>query len=159
MQTGFGRTGRLWARSSTTGVVPDLLIAAKSIAGGPAARSVTGRAEIMDAPAPGGLGRHLRRQPGCARRAPHAVLDHDGATARCSPGREAIGARVSTLRAGWRERIPLVGDVRGMGAMWAIELVKDRETRTPAKDETTAVVASAATSAGSSRSPPARTAT
>jgi 4-aminobutyrate aminotransferase/(S)-3-amino-2-methylpropionate transaminase len=136
VQTGFGRTGRQWAVEHT-GVVPDLLIAAKSIAGGLPLASVTGRAEIMDAPGPGGLGGTYGGNP-VALAAALAVQDQlaDGtffAKAR------AVGATVSARMAVWKDRFPLVGDVRGLGAMWAVELVKDRATKAPAKDETAAL--------------------
>jgi len=136
VQTGFGRTGRQWAVEHSA-VVPDILIAAKSIAGGLPLSSITGRADVMDAPGPGGLGGTFGGNP-VALAAAAAVLDQmqDGALfARAS----AIGRIVSTRAQAWRERFPLVGDVRGVGAMWAVELVKDRAKRTPAKDETAAV--------------------
>ena len=136
VQTGFGRTGRLFAVEHS-GVVPDLLVAAKSIAGGLPLASVTGRAELMDAPGVGGLGGTFGGNP-VSLAAAHAVLDRmeEGTLlARAA----AIGERVSARAASWRERFPLVGDVRGVGAMWGIELVTDRATRAPAKDQTAAV--------------------
>jgi 4-aminobutyrate aminotransferase/(S)-3-amino-2-methylpropionate transaminase len=136
VQTGFGRTGRQWAVEHT-GVVPDLLLAAKSIAGGLPLASITGRAEIMDAPGPGGLGGTFGGNP-VALAAALAVQDElaDGSLfAKARAIGDAVGAR---MRA-WKERFPLVGDVRGIGAMWAVELVRDRATKAPAKDETAAV--------------------
>jgi 4-aminobutyrate aminotransferase/(S)-3-amino-2-methylpropionate transaminase len=136
VQSGFGRTGRLFAIEHT-GVVPDLLLAAKSMAGGLPLASVTGRAEVMDAPGPGGLGSTFGGNP-VSLAAAHAVLD-----TMASPGflarAERIGAAFAARTARWKERIALVGDVRGIGAMWGIELVKDRAARTPAREETTAV--------------------
>jgi len=136
VQSGFGRTGRLFAIEHT-GVVPDLLVAAKSIAGGLPLASVTGRAEVMDAPGPGGLGSTFGGNP-VSLAAAHAVLDimtAPGFFARA----ERIGAAFAERAARWKESIALVGDVRGVGAMWGIELVKDRAARTPAKEETVAV--------------------
>jgi len=136
VQTGFGRTGKLWAVEHS-GVVPDILIAAKSLAGGLPLSSITGRADVMDAPGVGGLGGTFGGNP-VALAAAHAVLDQmeDGALfARA----EAIGRAFAARASSWEQRFPLVGDVRGVGAMWAVELVKDRATRAPARDETSAV--------------------
>jgi 4-aminobutyrate aminotransferase/(S)-3-amino-2-methylpropionate transaminase len=136
VQTGFGRTGRLFALEHS-GVVPDILVTAKSLAGGLPLSAITGRAEVMDAPGVGGLGGTFGGNP-VALAAAHAVLDQM-ADGRLFARAEAIGAVVSKRAAGWKERFPLVGDVRGLGAMWAIELVKDRKTKAPAKDETAAL--------------------
>jgi 4-aminobutyrate aminotransferase/(S)-3-amino-2-methylpropionate transaminase len=135
VQTGFGRTGRLFAVEHS-GVVPDILIAAKSIAGGLPLSSITGRAEVMDAPGVGGLGGTFGGNP-VSLAAAHAVLDEMEKGAHFARA-EAIGSRVRARAAKWKERFPRVGDVRGIGAMWAIELVKDRATRAPAKEETAA---------------------
>jgi len=136
VQTGFGRTGRLFAVEHV-GVVPDLLVAAKSIAGGLPLSSVTGRAELMDAPGVGGLGGTFGGNP-VALAAAHAVLDamEEGTLLRRA---EAIGRRMAGRAARWKERFALVGDVRGLGAMWGIELVRDGAARTPAKEETAAL--------------------
>jgi 4-aminobutyrate aminotransferase/(S)-3-amino-2-methylpropionate transaminase len=136
VQTGFGRTGTLFAVEHT-GVVPDILITAKSLAGGLPLSAITGRAEIMDAPGVGGLGGTFGGNP-VALAAAHAVLDQM-ATGALFARANAIGAVVAKRALAWKERFQLVGDVRGVGAMWAIELVKDRATRAPAKDETSAV--------------------
>jgi 4-aminobutyrate aminotransferase/(S)-3-amino-2-methylpropionate transaminase len=136
VQTGFGRTGRLWAVEHA-GVVPDLLIAAKSLAGGLPLSSITGRAEIMDAAGPGGLGGTFGGNP-VSVAAALAVLD-EMETGALFARAEAIGRAFERRAERWRERFPLVGDVRGLGAMRAIELVKDRTTKEPAKEATTAV--------------------
>ncbi len=136
VQTGFGRTGKLWAVEHS-GVVPDLLIAAKSLAGGLPLSSITGSAEVMDAPGVGGLGGTFGGNP-VALAAAHAVLDQMETGLLYERARR-IGDAVSRRAAAWRERFALVGDVRGLGAMWAIELVKDRATKLPARDETAAV--------------------
>jgi 4-aminobutyrate aminotransferase/(S)-3-amino-2-methylpropionate transaminase len=136
VQTGFGRTGKLFAMEHT-GVVPDILIAAKSIAGGLPLSSITGRAEVMDAAGVGGLGGTFGGNP-VALAAAHAVLDlmEEGALLERAV---AIGRAFVARAAGWREKYPIVGDVRGIGAMWGAELVKDRGSRAPAKDETSVV--------------------
>jgi 4-aminobutyrate aminotransferase/(S)-3-amino-2-methylpropionate transaminase len=136
VQTGFGRTGAQWAVDHA-GVVPDLLVAAKSIAGGLPLASVTGRAQIMDAPGVGGLGGTFGGNP-VALAAAAAVLDELAPGALFERAR-AIGRRFVERAAGWRERFPMVGEVRCQGAMAAIELVRDRVTREPAKDETAAL--------------------
>ena len=136
VQTGFGRTGKLWAIEGS-GVAPDILIAAKSIAGGLPLSSITGRAQVMDAPGAGGLGGTFGGNP-VALAAAHAVLDQmqDGALfARAQRIGEAFARRAAV----WNQRFPIVGDVRGVGAMWAVELVKDRASKAPAKDETNAI--------------------
>jgi 4-aminobutyrate aminotransferase / (S)-3-amino-2-methylpropionate transaminase / 5-aminovalerate transaminase len=136
VQTGFGRTGRQWAVEHS-GVAPDILISAKSLAGGLPLSAVTGRAEVMDAPGVGGLGGTFGGNP-VALAAALAVLDQlqDGALfARA----DAIGRAFAERATSWKERFPLIGDVRGLGAMWALELVEDRASRAPAKDATTAV--------------------
>jgi 4-aminobutyrate aminotransferase / (S)-3-amino-2-methylpropionate transaminase / 5-aminovalerate transaminase len=136
VQTGFGRTGKLFAVEHT-GVVPDILITAKSLAGGLPLSAITGRAEVMDAPGVGGLGGTFGGNP-VALAAAHAVLDQM-ATGELFSRANAIGSVVAKRAAAWKERFEVVGDVRGVGAMWAIELVKDRATRAPAKDETNAI--------------------
>jgi 4-aminobutyrate aminotransferase/(S)-3-amino-2-methylpropionate transaminase len=136
VQTGFGRTGKLFAVEHS-GVVPDILIAAKSLAGGLPLSSITGRAEVMDAPGAGGLGGTFGGNP-VALAAAHAVLDQMETGALFARA-EAIGGAFAARASAWRQRFPKVGDVRGIGAMWALELVKDRATRAPAKDETAAV--------------------
>lgn len=136
VQTGFGRTGKLWAVEHS-GVVPDILIAAKSIAGGLPLAAVSGRAELMDAPGLGGLGGTFGGNP-VSLAAAHAVLDEFEQGTLLERARR-IGQLVSACAATWKERFALVGDARGVGAMWALELVKDRATRAPAKEETQAV--------------------
>jgi 4-aminobutyrate aminotransferase / (S)-3-amino-2-methylpropionate transaminase / 5-aminovalerate transaminase len=136
VQTGFGRTGKLFAVEHS-GVVPDILITAKSLAGGLPLSAVTGRAEVMDAPGVGGLGGTFGGNP-VALAAAHAVLDQM-ASGDLFARANVIGAVMAKRMAAWKERFKVVGDVRGVGAMWALELVKDRATREPAKDETNAV--------------------
>jgi 4-aminobutyrate aminotransferase / (S)-3-amino-2-methylpropionate transaminase / 5-aminovalerate transaminase len=137
VQTGFGRTGRLFA-CEHDGLEPDLLVTAKSLAAGLPLAAVIGRAELMDGPVPGGLGGTYSGNPvACA--AAHAVLDlfESGDLLRRS---EAIGARIESYARQWQAAYPLVGDVRRRGAMVGIELVTDRQTREPAKHETDEIV-------------------
>ncbi len=128
IQTGFGRTGRMFAYEHAA-IDPDLVVMAKSLAGGLPLSAVAGRAEIMDAPQPGGLGGTYAGNPlACA--AALAVLDVFDEERLVERG-QRLG---SDLRAGLErlyERVPAIGDVRGLGAMLAIELVKDRTTREP----------------------------
>ena len=129
VQTGFGRTGRFFAIEHF-GVEPDLLTVAKSIAGGLPLSGVLGRAEIMDAPAEGGVGGTYVGNP-VAQAAALAVLDvieEEELVARAAQ----IGTTIRERMESWRHRYAQVGDVRGLGAMLAIELVEDPETLRPA---------------------------
>ena len=118
VQSGFGRTGHLFAMEHF-GVVPDLLVSAKSLAAGLPLSAVTGRAEIMDAPAPGGLGGTYAGNP-MAIAAAHAVIDimaDEQLPARGARLGDALKARLEALR----PRVPQIHDVRGLGAMVAVE--------------------------------------
>jgi 4-aminobutyrate aminotransferase-like enzyme len=128
IQTGFGRTGKLFA-SEHYDLVPDIIIMAKSLAGGMPLAAVTGRAEVMEAPQIGGLGGTYGGNPlACA--AAMAVLDIMDAEA--IPVRAAqIGELMRGRFCQWAERHDCIGDVRGLGAMIAMELVLDRTTRAP----------------------------
>jgi 4-aminobutyrate aminotransferase/(S)-3-amino-2-methylpropionate transaminase len=129
VQTGFARTGRMFA-AEHFGVEPDLMTVAKSIAGGLPLSGVVGRAEIMDALDPSGIGGTYVGNP-VAQAAALAVLDvieEEGLVARGAEIGETIRARMSA----WRDRWQQVGDVRGIGPMLAIELVEDRGTLAPA---------------------------
>jgi len=141
VQTGFGRTGRLFAVEHA-GVVPDLIAVAKSLAGGFPLSGVIGRADIMDTVAPGGLGGTYAGNPiACA--AAVAVLDvmrDENVLARA----EKVGAAVRGGLEQMRSRFDVIGDVRGLGAMLAMELVKSRATMEPAPDLARAVVTRAA---------------
>src|ERR1700722_853440 len=133
VQSGFGRTGTLFA-SERYGIEPDLIVTAKSLGGGSPLAAVTGRAEIMDAPAVGGLGGTFAGNPlSCA--AALAVLDlfeSENLLARANE----LGDRFQRRAREWQRRWPMIGDVRGLGGMQAIELVQSQETRIPAADET-----------------------
>jgi len=137
VQTGFGRTGTLFA-CEQLGIEPDLIVSAKSIAAGLPLGAVTGRAEIMDAPIPGGLGGTYVGNP-VACEAALAVLkmfDDQQLVTRAV----RIGEWIERRTRDWETEFPLVGEIRGMGAMRAFELVRDRATRTPAKEETEAII-------------------
>ncbi len=137
VQTGFGRTGSMFA-SEYYGIVPDLLISAKSIAAGLPLAAVTGRAEIMDAPGIGGLGGTYGGNPlACAAAlASIETMERENLSARAQKLGDAFEARSRE----WEKRWPLIGESRGLGAMRALELVKSRQTREPAKDETEKVL-------------------
>src|SRR6202171_6190783 len=133
VQSGFGRTGRLFA-SEYYGIEPDILVTAKSLGGGLPLAAITGRAEIMDAPGPGGLGGTFAGNPlSCA--AALAVLDLFERENLLSRANE-LGDRFQHRAREWQRRWPIIGDVRGLGGMQAIELVQSQETKAPATDET-----------------------
>jgi 4-aminobutyrate aminotransferase/(S)-3-amino-2-methylpropionate transaminase len=140
IQSGFGRTGRFFAIEHS-GVKPDLITVAKSLAAGFPLSGVVGRAEVMDAPAPGGLGGTYGGNPvACA--AGVAVMDvmRDERL----PERAArIGSILEERMQSWAKEHELVGDVRVMGAMAGMELVRDRKTKVPADTETAKLLAHA----------------
>ena len=140
VQSGVGRTGPVWAIEHYE-VEPDLLVSGKSLGGGLPLAAVTGRAEVMDAPHPGGLGGTFGGNPvACA--AALAVLDEvatDGFRARA----EELGAHIRTKLDELASRVAQIGDVRGLGPMLALELVADRATKEPAADLTTRTTAAA----------------
>jgi 4-aminobutyrate aminotransferase len=138
VQTGFARTGRFFAIEHF-GVEPDLITVAKSIAMGLPLSGVLGKAAIMDAPVAGGVGGTYVGNP-VAQAAAVAVLDvieEEGLVARSA----AIGETMRARMEGWQQRWPQVGDVRGLGAMLAIELV-ERDSE-PATELASRVVAEA----------------
>jgi 4-aminobutyrate aminotransferase/(S)-3-amino-2-methylpropionate transaminase len=140
VQTGFGRTGKMFAIEHY-GVEPDLITLAKSIAAGLPLSGVIGKAEIMDAPGDSAIGGTYVGNP-VAQAAALAVLDvfeEEGLVARAAE----LGDRLRARMESWQERFPQVGDVRGLGAMLAIELVGDRQTKEPAPDLASAVVEAA----------------
>src|SRR6202030_79778 len=133
VQSGFGRTGAMFA-SERYGIEPDILVTAKSLGGGLPLAAVTGRAEIMDAPAPGGLGGTFAGNPlSCA--AALAVLELFETENLLNRANE-LGERFQRRALEWQRRWPIIGDVRGLGGMQAIELVKSPEAKTPAAEET-----------------------
>ena len=142
IQTGFGRTGTFFA-CQHQGVEPDLVTLAKGIAGGLPLAAVTGRAAVMDGPEPGGLGGTYAGSPlACA--AGLAVLDVIEDERLCARAVE-VGARVEAgLRALQQTHPERIGDVRGLGAMVAMELIRDGDPGRPDPQLTRALVARAA---------------
>ena len=137
IQSGLGRTGAVFAIEHE-GVVPDLVVTAKSLAGGLPLAAVTGRADVMESVHAGGLGGTFAGNPlACA--AGLAVLDQLQREDLPAKARALEGIVLPRLRE-MAERATLVGDVRGRGAMCAIELVTDRDTKEPAKAATGAVL-------------------
>ena len=131
VQTGFGRTGRMFAIEHY-GVEPDLMTVAKSIAAGLPLSGVLGKAEIMDAPGDSAVGGTFVGNP-VAQAAALAVLDvfeEEGLVERA----ERIGETIRGRMLAWQERHPQIGDVRGLGAMLAIEYVRDPATKEPAPE-------------------------
>jgi 4-aminobutyrate aminotransferase/(S)-3-amino-2-methylpropionate transaminase len=129
VQTGFARTGKMFAIEHF-GIEPDLITIAKSIAGGLPLSAVLGKAEVMDAPGENAIGGTFVGNP-VAQAAALAVLDvieEDGLCERSA----AIGETLRERMRAWQERWAEIGDVRGLGAMLAIELVTDPETKEPA---------------------------
>jgi 4-aminobutyrate aminotransferase/(S)-3-amino-2-methylpropionate transaminase len=133
VQSGFARTGK-WFASEHFGIEPDLITMAKSLGGGMPIAAVTGRAEIMDAPGVGALGGTYCGHPASCAAALAAIetIEKDGLLTRST----ALGKHFEARARGWQKKWPLVGDVRGLGGMCAIELVRNSETREPADTET-----------------------
>jgi len=140
IQTGFARTGRMFAIEHS-GVEPDLVTLAKSLAGGVPLSAVTGKAAIMDSPPPGGLGGTYAGSPlGCAAGlAVLEVIESEQLCARATRVGAAVRARLADLQSRWS----CIGDVRGLGAMIAMELVKDRRPDAPDAELTKALVQAA----------------
>ena len=128
VQTGFGRTGSMFA-CEHSGITPDLMCLAKSLSNGFPLSAVVGRAALMDAPQPGGLGGTFGGNPVACAAALGAIetIEQDGLLARAN----AIGTIVERRFAHFAERFACVGDTRGVGAMRALELVKDRDSMEP----------------------------
>ena len=142
VQAGIARTGRMFGFEHA-GVAADLVTMAKGLAGGFPLSAVTGRAEIVDAAGPGGLGGTYAGNP-LAVAAAHAVLDvveEEDLCARATEMGERIRARLTQISS--RQGMECIGDVRGLGAMNAMELVTDRTTRAPDAALTARVVAEA----------------
>ena len=137
VQTGFGRTGAMFAIEHYD-VEPDLVVVAKSLASGLPLSGVLGKAELMDAPHEGSIGGTYSGNP-VALAAANAVLDvieSEKLIERAKVLGEALRSRMKA----WQDRFDAIGDVRGVGSMMAIELVKSRETKEPAPDLATRVI-------------------
>ncbi len=133
IQTGFGRTGKLFA-CEHFGLVPDILLTAKSMASGLPIAGITGRAEVMDQPGPGAVGGTFGGNPvSCAAALATLELFERKDLCGCS---ERIGEMFSQRARAWQKRFECIGDVRGLGGMQAIEFVLDRARKTPAPDLT-----------------------
>jgi 4-aminobutyrate aminotransferase len=139
VQAGVGRTGPVWAIEHYEDAPPDLLVSGKSLGGGLPLAAVTGPAEIMDAVGPGGLGGTFGGNPvSCA--AASVVLDQiPGMRARS----EQVGATLRAKLEDIAKRVGTIGEVRGLGSMLAIEIVRDRESKTPAPELVGAAIAKA----------------
>ena len=133
IQSGFGRTGK-WFACEHFGIEPDLITTAKSLGGGMPIAAVTGRAEIMDAPGVGSLGGTFCGHPLSCAAALAAIeaIEKEGLLARST----AIGQQFEARARGWQKKWSLIGEVRGLGGMCAMELVRDPQTREPADTET-----------------------
>ncbi len=142
VQTGFGRTGRMFA-CERSGIEPDLICLAKSLSNGFPLSAVVGRAAIMDAPQPGGLGGTFGGNPVSCAAALGAIetLEQDGLVERA----EAIGTVVARRFEAMVARYPFIAETRGVGAMRALELVEDRASLKPDQARTERILALAAT--------------
>ena len=139
VQTGMGRTGKMFA-CQHFGLAPDVIIVGKSLAGGLPLSAVTGRGEIMDAPHVGGLGGTFSGNPLACRAAMEviAMIQDNALTSRAVE----IGRRTVDRLKGFQEEFPIIGDIRWLGAMIGLELVRDRRTKEPATKETRQVIKS-----------------
>ena len=133
VQSGFARTGK-WFASEHFGIEPDLITMAKSLGGGMPIAAVTGRAEIMEAPGVGALGGTFCGHPLSCAAALAAIetIEKENLLSRSV----AIGRRFEERARTWQKKWALVGDVRGLGGMCGMELVRDAATREPADAET-----------------------
>lgn len=145
IQCGSGRTGKLFAVEHY-GVVPDMIVAAKSLGAGMPIGAVTGRAEIMDSAQMGGIGSTYGGSPVACAAAIEALtmIRQPEFLAHANH----LGRVLREVLEGWKERYELVGDVRGLGPMLLIELVSDRASRMPLRPEDTLRVVKLATAGG-----------
>ncbi len=137
IQTGFGRTGRLFACEHYE-IEPDLITMAKSLAGGMPLSAVTGRAEIMNSVHVGGLGGTYGGNPVACASALASIEQIQ--SSNLSQRSRRIGEILRQRLQSWEKRHPMIGEVRGLGAMMAVEFVKDRHSKEPAKEFTVQVV-------------------
>ena len=139
IQSGMGRTGKMFAMEHWS-VEPDLVTVAKSLASGMPLSAVVGKKEIMDAPHVGGLGGTYGGNPVSCRAALAVleVIDEENLLQKAKELGQKLNARFDS----WKQKYEIIGDVRGKGPMLALELVKDRESKTPAADEAKALVKS-----------------
>jgi 4-aminobutyrate aminotransferase/4-aminobutyrate aminotransferase/(S)-3-amino-2-methylpropionate transaminase len=137
VQGGIARTGKMFSIDHS-GVVPDLVVTAKGLGGGFPLSGVTGRASIMDSAHPGGLGGTYGGNP-ISIAAAHAVLDVVETEDLCSRA-AGVGEKMRTRLQSLARELPYIGDVRGLGAMVAFELVKDQKTKEPDAELTAAIL-------------------
>jgi 4-aminobutyrate aminotransferase/(S)-3-amino-2-methylpropionate transaminase len=139
VQCGFARTGKLFALEHY-GLAADIIVTAKSLGAGMPISATTGRAEIMDATHVGGMGGTYGGNPVTCVAAIAAIemMRQPAFLARA----ERVGQILRETLEGWQRTHPIIGDVRGLGSMMLIELVKNRETKEPAPDETLAIIKS-----------------
>jgi 4-aminobutyrate aminotransferase len=138
VQGGMARTGKMFSIEHA-GVAPDIITMAKGLGGGFPLSAVTGRASIMDAAHPGGLGGTYGGNP-ISIAAAHAVLDVIESEDLCSKAAR-VGQRMRSHLEALAKQLPCIGDVRGLGAMVAFELVKDPKTKEPDADMTASILA------------------
>ena len=137
IQAGSGRTGKMFAIEHF-GVEPDMITLAKGFAAGMPLSAVIGKKEMMNSVHPGGLGGTYGANP-VACRAALAVMDIFDEENLLQKA-QSLGKKIRERLTGWQSRFEMIGDVRGLGPMLAIELVKDRETKKPAAEEAAALV-------------------
>ena len=140
VQGGIARTGKMFSIQHA-GVVPDIVTMAKGLGGGLPLSAVTGRATIMDAAHPGGLGGTYGGNT-ISIAAAHAVLDVIESEELCERAAR-VGQKMRSRLEALAKQLPCIGDVRGLGAMVAFELVKDPKTKEPDAETTAAVLAHA----------------
>jgi len=136
IQSGMGRTGKLWAVEHF-GVVPDILLAAKTLGGGLVLSAVVGRKDVMDSVDVGGIGGTFGGNPlSCvAALKTLEIIERDGLLERATLLGDFARRRLIAMA----DKYALIGDVRGLGCAIGIEFVKDRETKAPAAEETTRI--------------------
>lgn len=137
IQCGAGRTGKLFAVEHS-GVVPDVIVSAKSIGAGMPISAVTGKAAIMDVPHLGGVGGTYGGSPVACVAAIEAIkiLNSPAFLQRVNE----VGEIIRTTLEGWKDKYKLIGDVRGIGAMRLVEFVKDRDSKEPDADATLEII-------------------
>jgi len=137
IQCGAGRTGKFFAVEHS-GVVPDLIVSAKSIGAGMPISAVTGKAQIMDAPHLGGIGGTYGGSPVACVAAIEAIkiIKSEAFLKRVNE----VGEIIRTTLECWKDKYPLIGDVRGIGAMRLVEFVKDRDTKEPDAEATLEII-------------------
>jgi 4-aminobutyrate aminotransferase/(S)-3-amino-2-methylpropionate transaminase len=137
IQCGAGRTGKFFAVDHFD-IVPDVVVSAKSIGAGMPISATTGRAEIMDAPHPGGVGGTYGGSPVACVAAIEAIkiIKSESFLTRVNE----VGELMRTTLESWKEKYQIIGDVRGLGAMRLVEFVKDRDSKDPDMDVTLEII-------------------